>query len=112
VGHSGGKAEGYTRGLQAVFARPSLAIDPSFLERYVGVYQHPSGAKFRISAEGGYLTLGTPNNSQLTLHAETDSDFYVKGSRLLIHFKKDNTGKVTGFQLERYGGEEFASKVN
>jgi predicted alpha/beta superfamily hydrolase len=48
----------------------------------------------------------------LALHAETETDFYLKGQRLLIHFKKDSSGKVTGFQLERYGGEEFVRKVN
>jgi predicted alpha/beta superfamily hydrolase len=112
VGHSGGKAEGYTRGLQAVFARASLVLDSRVLEQYVGVYQRPSGAKVTILTEGGRLVARTGGNSQLTFQAETGADFYVKGQRLLIHFRKDNTGKVTGFQLERYGGEEFVSKVN
>jgi predicted alpha/beta superfamily hydrolase len=112
MGHSGGKAEGYSRGLQAVFARPSLNIDPSVLEHYVGVYQQNSGARLTISREDGHLVVLTPDNAKLTLQAETERDFYVKGQFLTIHFKKDTTGKVNGFQAERFRGEEFAKKVN
>jgi predicted alpha/beta superfamily hydrolase len=112
MGHSGGKAEGYTRGLQAVFARPSLKLDPAVLDRYVGVYEQSSGATFRISAENGRLVVQAQNSPPVAFHAETETDFYVKGRRLLIHFKKDNAGKVTGFQAERFGGEEFVRKVN
>ncbi|MCX6144736.1 MAG: alpha/beta hydrolase-fold protein [Ignavibacteriales bacterium] len=112
MGHSGGKAEGYSRGLQAVFARASLTLDTSVLEQYVGLYQHPSGAKFTISTEDGRLIARTPDNSKQTFLAETGTDFYVKGQRLLIHFKKDSAGKVMGFLVERYGGEEFVKKVN
>ena len=112
MGHSGGKAEGYSRGLQAVFARASLTLDTSVLEQYVGLYQHPSGTKFTISTEDGRLIVRTSDNSKQTFLAETGTDFYARGQRLLIHFKKDSAGKVTGFMAERYGGEEFVSKVN
>jgi hypothetical protein len=36
----------------------------------------------------------------------------VKGQRWLNHFKKDAAGKVSRFQMERYGGAEFVQKVN
>jgi len=39
-----------------------------------------------------------------------EKDFYIKGSLLNIRFQKDKTGKVTGFQMERYGGESFINK--
>jgi hypothetical protein len=112
MGHSGGKAEGYSRGLQAVFARASLTLDASVLEQYVGLYQHPSGTKFTMSTEDGRLIVRTSDNSKQTFLAETVTDFYAKGQRLLIHFKKDSAGKVMGFLVERYGGEEFVKKVN
>ena len=112
MGHSGEKAEGYTRGLQAVFERPSLNIDASILDQYVGVYQLSSGLKFTISIEQGRLSLLTPRSVQLGLHAETEADFYVKGRRFLIHFKKENAGRVTGFLAERYGSEDFMRRVN
>ncbi len=112
MGHSGSKAEGYTRGLQAVFARPSLTVDPSMLEQYVGMYQQNSGARMTISREDGRLVALTPDNVKRTLHAETERDFYVKGQFMFIHFKKDSAGKVVGFQVARFGGEEFVKKVN
>jgi predicted alpha/beta superfamily hydrolase len=112
MGHSGGKAEGYTRGLQAVFARPSLVIDRGTLDQYVGAYQLTSLTRFTISREDDHLVVLTPNNTKLRLHAETEQDFYVKGRYLSIRFRRDSTGNVDGFQLERFRGEEFAQKVN
>jgi predicted alpha/beta superfamily hydrolase len=112
MGHSGGKAEGYTRGLQSVFSRPSLKLDPGVMDPYVGEYQHPSGMKINILTEHDQLVARVAKNGEIVLHAETEKDFYVKGQRLNIHFKKDDAGKVTGFQMERYGGGEFVQKVN
>ncbi len=42
-GHSGGKAEGYSRGLQFVFAKSSVAVDPAILDRYHGHIQDCPG---------------------------------------------------------------------
>jgi predicted alpha/beta superfamily hydrolase len=112
VGHSGGKAEGFTRGLQAVFERPALSIDPAILDRYVGDYQVGPGMEIEISRETDHLVVTTPDNADVVLQAETENDFYVRGRFLSIHVKKDGAGKVSGFLLERYGGEMFATKVN
>jgi predicted alpha/beta superfamily hydrolase len=112
AGHSGAKAEGFTRGLQAVFERPALSLDPAVLDRYVGTYQVGAGIEVDISREADHLVLTTPDNSDVVLRAETEKDFYARGQFLTIHFKKDGTGKVTGFLLERYGGEMSAIKVS
>jgi hypothetical protein len=112
MGHSGGKAEGYTRGLQAVFARPSLSVDRGVLDQYVGAYQLTPVTRLTISREDDHLVVLTPDNTKLRLHAETERDFYVKGQYLSIRFRKDNTGNVDGFQAERFRGSEFVRKVN
>ncbi|MDZ7288791.1 MAG: alpha/beta hydrolase-fold protein [candidate division KSB1 bacterium] len=112
TGHSGTKAEGYTRGLQAVFARPSLRLAPAILARYVGVYQLNPEVKITISAENDRLLALGPDNTQLVLHAETEKDFYVPGQFLFVHFKNDDTGRITGFQLEQFSGEVFVKKVD
>ena len=65
-----------------------------------------------ISKEDSHLIVLTPDNAKLTLHAETERDFYVKGQFLFIHFKQDNSGKIVGVQVEQFGGEEFVKKVN
>jgi hypothetical protein len=111
TGHSGTKAEGYARGLQAVFARPPLTIAPAILAQYVGIYQLNPEVKINVSIEADHLVAQGPDNRKLVLHAETEKVFYVPGQYLFVHFKKDEMGKITGFQLERFAGEAFAKKI-
>jgi len=59
IGHSGSKAEGCTRGLQAVFARPSLTL--------------------------------APGETRIPLCAESDTNFYVKGTYLFIRQEKQES---------------------
>jgi predicted alpha/beta superfamily hydrolase len=112
IGHSGGKADGYTRGLQFVFVKPSIDVDAAILEQYTGEYQYAPQAKMKIVVEDGHLALLFPFSTKIILDAETENDFYTKGQYLFVHFKKDNEGKVTGFLLQRYGGEGFVKKIN
>jgi predicted alpha/beta superfamily hydrolase len=112
IGHSGSKAEGYARGLQAVFSRPSMEISPDILKQYVGTYRLGLGPSIKISMENGQLILHNPDNSTLVLHAESEKDFYVKGVYLFIHFKKNDTGQVTGFHAKQFSGEMDLNRVN
>lgn len=111
TGHSGTKAEGYTRGLQFVFARSSLKLDAAILAQYAGTYALNPETKVVISVEHDHLVAQDPYNAKLVLHAETEQDFYVPGQYLFARFKKDEQGRVTGFQLEQFGGEGFARRV-
>ena len=111
AGHSGAKAEGFTRGLQSVFARPSLRLDPSLLDQYVGTYEIGPTMQIVLSRRGDQLVGTVPGGTSEVLHAETDDDFYVLGQFLNLHFKKDNSGKVTGFEMERYGGKGFIKRI-
>jgi predicted alpha/beta superfamily hydrolase len=61
TGHSGTKAEGYTRGLQAVFARPSLKLAVDILAQYVGAYQLNPETTIMISAESDHLVAQGPD---------------------------------------------------
>ena len=111
TGHSGNKAEGFTRGLQYVFARPSLSLDPAILKQYVGEYEVAPQMRAKIYIDQGRLMGRAPDGSVQVLHAESEQDFYVKGIFLFLHFKKDKQGKVTGFQLDQYGSTQFVKKV-
>lgn len=111
TGHSGTKAEGYTRGLQFVFARPSLKLDAAILAQYAGAYQLNPETKVLISMENDHLVAQGLYNAKLVLHAETEMEFYVPGQYLFARFKKDEQGRVSGFQLEQFGGEGFARRV-
>ena len=111
TGHSGSKAEGYTRGLQHVFARPSLTIDSTILKKYCGVYQINPEMRVTLFTDHGHLMGKAPDGLALFLHAESEKDFYVKGGYMFLHFKKDENGKVSGFQMEMFTGTQFVKKV-
>jgi uncharacterized protein YneR len=111
MGHSGGKAEGYARGLQFVYAKPIVNIDPQVLNQYVGEYEINPQFHVKVQREGNRLVGIAPGSPKLTFYAETEKDFYSKGQYLIIHFQKDESGKVTGFQMEPYSGGLFAKKV-
>jgi len=111
TGHSASKAEGYSRGLQAVFTRPSLKIDPAILQSYVGKYQVTPEISVQILKENDRLALLGPEGMKFTLYAETERDFYVKGIYLFLRFQKSDAGKVTGCQVEQFQGGAFVKKV-
>jgi predicted alpha/beta superfamily hydrolase len=111
-GHSGGKAEGYTRGLQFVFAKPFVAVDAAVLDQYAGTYQVNPEFKIKVVREENQLVAIAPDGTKLAVLAESEKDFYLKGQYLFIHFKKDDKGKVIGFQLEQFNGQQFVEKVN
>ena len=111
MGHSGGKAEGYTRGLQAVFARPNVHIDPVLLASYTGAYMINSQYKVQLTQEEGNLIGVFPDGTKIALRAESDADFYVTGQFLNVHIEKDQAGSVTGFTLRQYSGSMFCKRV-
>jgi predicted alpha/beta superfamily hydrolase len=110
MGHSGTKAEGFARGLQSVFTRPSLALFPEVLDQYVGSYFPAPEVKLEVTREGRGLHLYTPDDQNIPLHAASETEFYVKGAYVIIRFVKDPTGAVTGFDLEQYAGRQFIKK--
>lgn len=112
IGHSGSKAEGYTRGLQFVFSKKSIIVDQSILQDYVGEYQISAAMKINVKIENGQLVVEIPNNPNINLLAETDSIFYTKGQFTNVNFVKNSSGKVAGFNLEQYGGNMFVKKID
>ena len=111
IGHSGTKAEGYTRGLQSVYGRPSLAVAPALLKAYAGKYRLNPEVQFGISQEDNRLVLMAPDSSRIPLFAQTDRDFYAKGMYLFIQFQKTDEGKITGAHVELYQGEMQLTKI-
>jgi predicted alpha/beta superfamily hydrolase len=111
LGHSGAKATGYSRGLQAVFARPNVPVDPAVLALYTGEYSINSQNIIKLIQEQGKLVVVTTDNSRITLNAASDVEFYVKGQFLNVHIEKDQSGMVTGLTLYQYGGSQFFKRV-
>ncbi len=111
TGHSGTKGEGYARGLQFVFKRPSLQLPSEILNAYSGNYKTKDGTLINIKPGNGSLTASAGNNT-FSLLAASPTDFYITSFYLKVHFVKDDKGNVSGFQLDRYGSSEFVSKSN
>lgn len=109
TGHSGTKAEGYTRGLQYVYERPSLTLAPAILNQYVGMYQAGTSQTAEMKNEGGRLVLHVGNNNKFPLFAASETDFYANSQFFNLQFKKSN-GKIEGFQLNTFGNSQFVVK--
>ncbi len=111
MGHSGAKAEGYSRGLQFVYANPIVNVDPKVLDQYVGEYEINPQFHVKVERDGNQLVGIAPGSPSMTLYAKSEKDFYTKGQYLVVHFQRDEAGTVTGFQIEQYNGGVYAKKV-
>lgn len=111
TGHSGTKGIGYEKGLQFVFARPSVKLSASVLQPYAGIYEMNDGSRITITLENNSL-VALASGAKINLLAASETDFYTKAFFLKIHFEKDADGKVSGFRLEQYGSNQFVKKIN
>jgi predicted alpha/beta superfamily hydrolase len=109
TGHSGTKGEGFARGLQFVFKRPSLKLSSNVLNKYVGTYVFDNGMHVDVKEEDGGL-VAQVHDSKIVLYASSESDFYSTSGFINVHFKKDDKGNVSGFQLDRYGSSELVKR--
>lgn len=117
TGHSSNKPEGFVRGLQAAFAPRPVTVDPRILDQYVGVYQFPGagmhpGYTIGIQKEKDGLFVVLPEGTKFLLNPQTETDFYTRGVYMVVHFKRNNEGRVVGLASEQQsGGEEDAVKT-
>jgi predicted alpha/beta superfamily hydrolase len=112
TGHSSNKPEGFTKGLQAVFAPLPLAIDAAVLEEYVGKYQFPRW-QCDIVKEQNSLYFVIPEGTKYLLNPTSETDFYTRGTPMVIHFKRNEAGKVSGFETEPPDGKgSFVEKID
>jgi predicted alpha/beta superfamily hydrolase len=111
VGHSSNKPEGFVKGLQAVFAPSPVSIAPSILDQYVGTYQFP-GYTEEIVREKDQLFLIIPEGTKFLLNPQSERDFYVRGFYMIAHFKSNDAGKITGFEVEQSSGtRQYVEKI-
>ncbi len=111
TGHAGHKPEGFARGLQFVFKRPALALSPAVLDAHVGTYQHNGQMHIQLRRDGSALIGEAPGQPALTLHAESERDFYIDGAHVFLHFKQEND-HVVGFTLRTFDDERYFERVN
>jgi hypothetical protein len=111
MGHGTGIAEGINQGLQAVFAKTSLSLLPSTLDRYAGVYERAPGDSFRLFRTGDQLFMQYSETIRFRMSAETMQNFYIRGVPLFFTFSQDAKGKIGGVHIKYMGGEADYKKV-
>lgn len=111
MGHSGTKAYGFSRGLKFAFSRSYIKLSPEILKQYTGTYQYDSKNKVQLIIKNNHLTFTNPDDRTFILWAKTPQDFFSEGFYGIVHFKKDEKGKVLGFEFEQYTGKQFIKKV-
>jgi predicted alpha/beta superfamily hydrolase/quercetin dioxygenase-like cupin family protein len=109
IGHSGTKAEGYSRGLQSVFARPAIRLSPSALTSFAGSYS-AGNETLIIRRDKDHIDLTRNGGPSIPLTAETENDFYVRGVFINLHFKKDDQGHVEGVQFTGYNRQQYMQR--
>jgi predicted alpha/beta superfamily hydrolase len=112
MGHAGSKPEGYARGLQSVFDRSSMNVDPAKLKLLVGKYRLNPQVAVNIFIENDHMVLLAPDGSKISLYGASENEFYVKGMYLRVKFLRDSAGKVTGAHVEQFQGGFDLAKEN
>jgi predicted alpha/beta superfamily hydrolase len=110
TGHSGTKAEGYTRGLQYVFERPTVRLSAALVDKYAGRYQAADGSTIELKREGDGLAVYFGAGNRYVLYAANETELYADSELLNIRMSTE-AGKVKGFTLERFGGEQWVKKI-
>jgi hypothetical protein len=105
TGHSGTKTEGFGRGMQYVFGRAELKLDPAVLNKYAGAYKI-GPANIELKVENGSLVLYPNPGNRYVLYADNENDYYAKSEFLKIHF----TEPGRSFIIKRYGRTDTAIK--
>ena len=111
TGHSGTKGEGYARGLQFVFKRPSLSFSSKTVQQYEGDYKLEDGTMIDIKMKNDSL-VASVGKSVYPLYSASETDFYATCSFFKLYFLKNDKNIVRGFLLSRYGSNAVATKVD
>lgn len=111
TGHSGTKSETFGRGMQYVFEKAKLNLDATVLGKYAGTYQSSNGNKIEVKNEEGKLALYFSPTNKYSLYSASETNFYSTSEYFNLEFKNEG-GKTSGFQLNRYGNSQFIAKTN
>jgi predicted alpha/beta superfamily hydrolase len=111
MGHGTGIGEGINQGLLAVFAKTSIRLASSKLDRYAGVYEHAPGDSIRLFRIGDSLFMQYSETLRFVMSAETTKDFYIRGVPLFFTFGVEPNEEVAGFLVKYSGGEAYYKKI-
>ncbi|MBC3765332.1 alpha/beta hydrolase [Neptunicella marina] len=113
AGHSGVKAEGDTRGLQYVFAKPAINLTQVQLKQYTGLYQAANQPDIKIVLDKSLSQLSAVLKGKATsLLAANPQQFFHRGEFFKVNFHSSETNKVNGLTLNTFASSVNYTKVN
>lgn len=78
--------------------RQSIDLEPAALERYAGHYEGRAGFTVDFSMKGGRLFADSPGSVTFEMLATSEVEFFAKQApEILVRFRIDRRGEVTGF---------------
>lgn len=84
---------------------PVVQISDKLLNEYEGIYSSDKlPIKISIAKNGNGLSAQASGQSDFPLEATSDTSFKFDTGGIVITFKKDSSGRVTGLTLEQAGG--------
>jgi CubicO group peptidase (beta-lactamase class C family) len=88
-----------------------VAIDPSMLDQYVGVYEFAPTFSITVTKDGTSLWAQATGQGKVQLFPESPTDFFLKALEASVSFVKDASGAVTTMVLHQGGMDQNGKRV-
>jgi hypothetical protein len=75
--------------------RKAVALAPSVLAHYPGVYRFSNGQTWTVAIDGAQLAIGPTGEKPVPLPAESETRFFLRDLNVVIDFVRDDAGNVT-----------------
>lgn len=90
--------------------RKEISVDPSILDRYLGIYELAPNFALAITRDGNRLYSQATGQPRTELFAESETKFFLKVVDAQITFQTGADGRATGLILHQ-GGDHPAKRV-
>jgi len=91
--------------------RTEIELPASILSAYAGEYEFAPGQTMTVLLEDSRLLLLLPGQQRLRLHAESETDFFLRLVDVQITFVRDAAGAVSGLDFTQGGRTMRARKT-
>ncbi len=91
--------------------RVEVAVDPTLLEDYVGMYELAPGVVLEVSTEDGKLMAQLTGQARYQVFAESETKFFYKVVDAQITFVRNEEAVVTALILHQGGRDQTARRI-
>lgn len=91
-------------------ARHEIVVDPGLFDLYAGKYQCAPHVILVIRREGDRLTFMAPGSPRVSLHAQSQREFFIANTDVGVTFQVQDEGRATGLILHLYGQFDVPAK--